>query len=210
MNEAARAGVAPTEPLLPERASSDGTLRRIQEAALLCFAESGYHGVSIRDIARAAGLQSSSLYTHVRSKEQLLFDLSLVAHEEHRARVQRAALGAGAAPDAQLRAFVHAHVEMHATFRMLARVANRELGALSPDNERAVRAVRDEAVGLLEGILSRGRDAGTFQLTDPFLIAAAIGAMGIRVAEWWTPEAAYTANEVADCYADLAVKMVSR
>ncbi|MDX6285057.1 MAG: hypothetical protein QOG53_542 [Frankiales bacterium] len=197
------------ETLLPERATSDGTLRRIQEAALVSFGHLGYHGVSIRDLGRAAGIQPSSLYAHVKSKEQLLFDLVLLAHEEHREQIERGVMDAGPQPDDQLRGFVHAHVSMHATYRMLARVANRELAALSPDNQRKVRAVRDESVRLLEGILSRGARLGVFVVPDTFLTAAAIGAMGLRVAEWWEPGADYTAEQVADYYADLAVKMAT-
>jgi AcrR family transcriptional regulator len=200
--------VVTSEVLLPERATSDGTLRRIHEAALLSFGQLGYHGVSIRDLGRAAGIQPSTLYAHVKSKEQLLFDLVQLAHVEHRAQVEQAVMNAGPDPADQLRAFMHAHVSMHATYRMLARVANRELAALSADNELIVRAVREESVRLLEGILSRGSRLGVFTVHDPFLTAAAIGAMGLRVAEWWEPGASYTAEQVGDYYAELAVRMV--
>src|SRR5215467_1957839 len=42
--------------LLPPRARANGTLRRLQEAALVRFGEQGYHGVSIRELAEAAGV----------------------------------------------------------------------------------------------------------------------------------------------------------
>ena len=198
-----------TDPLLPPRATSDGTLRRIHEAALRCFGQTGYHGVSVRDLAEASGIRSSSLYAHVRSKEQLLFDLVLLAHEEHRDTVREAVLAAGSDPVEQLRAYVRAHVTMHATYPLLARVANRELAALAPANERTVRAVRDDAVLLMETVLERGQEAGVFHAAEPFLTAAAIGAMGIRVAEWWDPTSGYAAAQVAEYFADLAVKMAT-
>ena len=62
----------------------DGTRRRLWEAALTCFGERGYHGVSVREIAKMAGLQAGSVYSHVSSKEQLLADLMPLGHEEHR------------------------------------------------------------------------------------------------------------------------------
>ena len=44
-----------------------------RQAARL-FAEKGYHGTSIGDIAEALGVQKGSLYSHIASKEDLLFD----------------------------------------------------------------------------------------------------------------------------------------
>jgi len=50
--------------------------RRLQlsrEAARL-FAEKGYHGTSIGDLAKAMGVQKGSLYAHIASKEDLLYE----------------------------------------------------------------------------------------------------------------------------------------
>ena len=44
-----------------------------REAARL-FAEKGYHGTSIGDLARAMGVQKGSLYAHIESKEDLLYE----------------------------------------------------------------------------------------------------------------------------------------
>src|ERR1017187_8839838 len=50
-----------------------GTRRAIYEAALDAFAENGYAGASLRDIARRVGIEVASLYNHIDSKEELLF-----------------------------------------------------------------------------------------------------------------------------------------
>jgi AcrR family transcriptional regulator len=44
-----------------------------REAARL-FAQKGYHGTSIGDIADALGIQKASLYAHIASKEDLLYE----------------------------------------------------------------------------------------------------------------------------------------
>ena len=46
-----------------------------RQAARL-FAEQGYHGTSMEDLAGAMGVQKGSLYAHVRSKEDLLHELA--------------------------------------------------------------------------------------------------------------------------------------
>jgi AcrR family transcriptional regulator len=44
-----------------------------RQAAKL-FAQKGYHGTSIGDIAEALGVQKGSLYAHIASKEDLLYE----------------------------------------------------------------------------------------------------------------------------------------
>jgi AcrR family transcriptional regulator len=44
-----------------------------REAARL-FAEKGYHGTSIGDLAQAMGVQKGSLYAHIESKQDLLYE----------------------------------------------------------------------------------------------------------------------------------------
>jgi TetR/AcrR family transcriptional regulator, cholesterol catabolism regulator len=46
-----------------------------RQAARL-FAEKGYHGTSIGDLAEAMGVQKGSLYAHIDSKEDLLWDVA--------------------------------------------------------------------------------------------------------------------------------------
>src|SRR3954453_3389587 len=44
-----------------------------RQAARL-FAQKGYHGTSIGDIAEALGVQKGTLYSHIASKEDLLYE----------------------------------------------------------------------------------------------------------------------------------------
>src|SRR5579859_2782779 len=128
----APAPVPQTDPetWLPPRATADGTLRRMLLSALVLFAERGYHAVPVREIARGAGIRASSMYEHRASKEELLLDLMLIGHEEHRAWLRDALAGAGTEPRDQIVAVMRAHVCFHATYPLLARVCNRELGSL--------------------------------------------------------------------------------
>lgn len=47
------------------------TKTRILEEALLCFAENGYKGTNLRDLAAGMGLSKSALYKHYASKEAI-------------------------------------------------------------------------------------------------------------------------------------------
>ena len=201
---------ADTQPsLLPARAASNPTLRRIYEAALLGFAERGYHGLSMRDIADACGIKASSIYAHVPSKERLLCDLALKGHEEHRDRMAESLLDAGSEPADQLRAIVGAHVRFHAEYSVLATVANNELHALTEENAAEVNAIREGVIRSIIDVIERGVRLGRFHCDDPFLATAALGAMGIRVAAWLPTRGGYSVDEVVAAYSEFALKIVS-
>ena len=48
--------------------------RELTREAARLFAQKGYHGTSIGDIAEALGVQKGSLYSHIASKEDLLYE----------------------------------------------------------------------------------------------------------------------------------------
>jgi AcrR family transcriptional regulator len=198
-----------TGALLPPRARANGTLRRLQEAALIGFGERGYHGVSIRELADAAGVTVSSVYSHVAAKEDLLAELMVIGHAEHNEWMRRALEAAPDDPRRQMRAVVHAHVSVHATYPLLTRVCNKELHALSERNTARVMEVRHDSEHVFLDIVERGNAAGVFHCVDAWLAVAAIGGMGIRVAEWFDPHGPYQVDQVADAYADFTLKLLA-
>jgi AcrR family transcriptional regulator len=206
-----QAGVAAPAvgPLLPPRAQAAGTRRRLYETALLQFGERGFHAVSVRDLTRELGLQASALYAHVPSKQHLLGELIRIGHEEHRDQLRLALLEVGSDPLEQIAALARAHVRVHATYPLLTRVCNRELASIPDDQRDAILEIRLEAERLFLDVIDRGQRLGAFAATDPMLAVAAIGAMGIRVAEWWSPDVGITVDEVADTYALFATKLLT-
>ena len=211
--------------LLPSRADDTGTRRRLLEAALVRFAERGYHGVSVRDVTSAVGVKASSLYAHFPSKEHLLAALLQLGHTEFLGALRAALVDAGTEPSEQLRALVDAHVRTHATYPLLARVCAEDLRGLSDDNLAAILSHRLEVISLFLNAIAAGIDSGEFDETDPFLTSMAILAMGMRVANWYSGNAAglefgavladdlsptnrYSVDQICDSYAELALRMV--
>ena len=50
---------------------ANSTKDRILEEALICFAENGYQGTNMRELAARLGLSKSALYKHYESKEEI-------------------------------------------------------------------------------------------------------------------------------------------
>lgn len=199
----AATGTAP----LPESIPS-GSRRLILETALRLFAERGYSGTSIRDIAAACRLQGPTLYSHYPSKEHVLAELVRIAHEEHLRRVRASLLDSQPDPREQIRAYVRAHVRFHTDFPMLAVVGNTELHMLSPELGPPIYQVRKQSEQILMDIAQRGIDRGLFTVPHSWLAVAAIGGMGLRVAFWFAPGGDIAPELVADAYSEFALRIL--
>ncbi len=221
------------EPIGPPLPTMDGVkpgARRLIEIAVPLFAERGYHGVSIRDLTSAAGINVASFYNHFKTKEQLLFEVSLVAHDTHQAYVRDALLAAGEDPATQLREAIRANATFHGTFPTLAVAANAEMHALSPEHRDRVYSVRHDSARLIVAVIERGNSLGAFNCPDPWMALSAIGGMCLRIAWWyrgdtnradgplssyaaetvtWFPQGGYSIEDIASAFADFALKMVS-
>ncbi len=68
----------------PRNADGQRTRQAILDAALDLFAEKGFFGTSLRDVAAAVGVRESALYNYFASKDAL-FDALLSAHEHSKA-----------------------------------------------------------------------------------------------------------------------------
>lgn len=78
----------------PKNADGQRTRQAILDAALDLFAEKGFFGTSLRDVAAAVGVRESALYNYFAGKDAL-FDALLAAHEQ--SKVERLAPLADAA-----------------------------------------------------------------------------------------------------------------
>lgn len=86
-------GKGPRRPGRPKGGSSAQTRERILDAAEHLFADRGYDGASIRDVASEAGLQVHSIGYHFGPKEQL-FDAVVGRRAEIMTRLRREVLSA--------------------------------------------------------------------------------------------------------------------
>lgn len=69
------------------------TFSTLQKAALIRFAEQGFNGTSLAQIAADVGIKPPSIYAHFKSKEELFLSLIGPTVEEELAYVRRALPG---------------------------------------------------------------------------------------------------------------------
>jgi AcrR family transcriptional regulator len=112
-----------------------GTRSEILSAAARTLAARGYHGTSVRELARAVNRSPASFYNHFESKEELLFAVHSRAFESLIARA-REALALAESAELRLYAFIHNHVQTFAAHPDVMRVLVHEAAAL-PARRRA-------------------------------------------------------------------------
>jgi AcrR family transcriptional regulator len=192
---------------LPQGATPPGTGGRILHTTLRLFAEYGFHGTSVRHIAAGVGINPATLYAHYPSKEHILAELVLIGHQELDRRLRAALASAPPGPAGRLAALAREHALIHCDYPLLAVVANAELHALTARAAAPALELRAGCRRLLADVLAAGSAAGEFDLIDPDLTAIAIGGLGMQVAHWYAPGGPFMPEQVADTYAQLALRM---
>ncbi len=185
-----------------------GLRLRLLSAGRACFSDKGYHGTSVRDIARMADCSVASLYGHFESKSQLLAAII----EQVTLDLQRAADAAlvptGPNASERLRAVVVSHVMVHATDTQHASfIAASEARSLEPADRIRIIALRDGYEMLWRRIVDDGVRSGDFSCPYPYEAVRAILAMCTAVASWFHPDGPLTPADVAERYSTLALQM---
>jgi AcrR family transcriptional regulator len=146
--------------------SDDGRLvrgrrsrERIRRAARDLFRERGFDGATLRAIAERAGMGASSIYRHVRSKEELLI-LELTDLQEEAWRTFRTSDVRTRPTRERIDAFLAAQHALLAADRDLTSIALRSLTRPEAEVARRVLALNDRTIGLLVEILQVGRMRG--------------------------------------------------
>jgi AcrR family transcriptional regulator len=182
---------------------------RILRAAIVLFRERGYHGSSMRTLARRLRMEAASLYYHYPSKQDILFAILDRTLDELLAGVGRA-VAAADGPEARLRAAVRFHVLFHTDSQHEAFVSASELRSLTPGNLRLVLTRRDEYERVFRGLLAAGVRAGAFQVSDVRLTAMAILTMCTGVATWFSERGRLAPDAIAERYVEMILRSVKR
>ena len=179
--------------------------RQIEDVASVLFREHGYAATSVRDIARALDIKGASLYSHVTSKEDVLWAIVDRAADRFDAEVGPIAADTTMPAPERLRRMIRAHVSVVSTDQGSAAVFLQDWRSLSAERRASIAQRRDGYEARFRSVIADGIAAGAFAPTDVSLAAAFVLTALNGIAGWFRPDGALPASEIADRYADLAL-----
>jgi TetR/AcrR family transcriptional regulator, cholesterol catabolism regulator len=149
-----------------------------RQAARL-FAEKGYHGTSIGDLAEAMGVQKGSLYAHIRSKADLLWEVAREGADAFHAALD--GIPEELPATEKIRLALRAHLRVVAEQLDVATVFVREWRYLTGDRRHAFLAERRRYEERFRALFREGRELGELR-TD--LDDATATLLALSAANW--------------------------
>jgi AcrR family transcriptional regulator len=184
-----------TSPALSRKAQIDQT-------ATALFRRRGYAATSMRELAAALGIEAGSIYSHIRSKEELLHRICFRVAEEFMTGLRAATADAEAPAATQLRRAIDSHVRVlihdvdaSAVFlhewRHLSEPALSEFVQLQRDYEKAFR-----------DMIARGVADGALRTPDPAFATLTLFASVTWLPNWYRPDGKLNPDQIAERLTD--------
>jgi len=151
----------------------------VARVAARLFAERGYDGTSLADVAEAVGLRKASLYHHIEAKEDLLWEVAWDGAEAFHAAAD--GLGDDEPATEKIRFALRAHLRVVAEQLDAATVFVREWRSLSGERRRRFVAERRRYEDRIRELFREGVEGGELR-SDLDVSAAAL--LFLSAANW--------------------------
>lgn len=169
---------------------------QVLRAAELLFSQRGFHAASVRDIANALQIKGGSLYAHIESKDDLLWEIVSVAADRFFAAISPI-VEADLVPVERLKRAILAHVGVITGNLEAAAVYSNEWRNLSDQRRTQFAARRDEYEGIFRGLLGDCIREGTFAAVDEKFATLLILSSMNWIYQWYRADGPMTPEEIA-------------
>ena len=193
---------------------------QIYQAAARLFSEVGYRATSMRDIASALDIKAGSLYAHIRSKEELLWEIVSRIADEFDAALSDAARRPGSgvlgsdlpgSSAARLTAALEAYVTVVARNLGFSKVLFTEWRHLPPERQALIAARRDRVEQVFREILREGVASGEFVASLDVRLTAVLALSGANwLPNWYRLDGPLSPTDVADQFVALLLGGIRR
>ena len=186
----------------------DSPRGRVLRAAAHLFVTRGYAQTTVRDIARAVGILSGSLFHHFDSKEALLEAVMAEVSELNAERMRLAAASTDTPLD-RVRALVRCELEgIHGETSEAMTLLVDEWKSLSPDAQARVLVVRNRYQKVWDDALRAA--AAELVPVDLFVLRRLIAGMTTGTAPWYRPKGPISLDALTDHVMTLLTSRVTR
>ncbi|WP_433034285.1 TetR/AcrR family transcriptional regulator [Actinomycetospora sp. CA-053990] len=180
----------------------------ILNAALEAFGDKGFHGASMRDVARGAGTSLSNLYNYFPSKSRLLAEVLRHANDELVTRLHVAVDEAGDDAVPRMREAVRAYVRFVVDHQLAMVVSTNEVRYLDGEDRERLVLDRDATQAVFEDIVAQGVASGEFRTPYPADAARSVLSGLAGVAAWYRPDGRLSRGQLAEQQARYALALL--
>src|SRR5215217_6716681 len=175
---------------------------QIYSTARSLFSERGYPATTVRDIAREMNIQAGSLYSHIESKEDVLWEIVNRAAEQFLAAAEPIA-HSDRSPSEKLRDLVRAHVGVVAANLAEATIFLHDWKFLGEERRNSVAERRRRYEALYREVVEQGIAQGVFAHADPKMASLLVLSAVNWLPQWYNPSGSLSPGEIADRFSDL-------
>lgn len=172
--------------------------QEILEQAAQLFQRNGYHATSVRDIAKAVNLKGSSLYTHISSKESLLWEIVATSMQSFVALGQRVPEEMGALE--QLTFLIEGHLDILVRELPNASVLFHDWRSLSGEWREKITQQRDQYQQVYQQVIERGIAQGVLRPQDSKAATLFVLSALNWSYQWYNPAGAWDVEALATHY----------
>lgn len=181
----------------------------IQEVAEKLFREKGYTATSMRLLAASLGIEPASLYSHIKSKEEILETIcfSMAAQFFNSIlEIKNNTLPA----DTKLRAFILAHIKVVLNNINASAVFFHDWKHLSSPAKENFVEMRKTYEQEFRKVLKQGMDENTFKVNDiNFTVLTIFSALNMTH-EWYKSNGKWQSDEIGNKLADLLINGIAK
>jgi TetR/AcrR family transcriptional regulator, cholesterol catabolism regulator len=161
------------------------------------FREKGFMATSMRDIAAELGIEAASLYSHIKSKDEILETICFRMAEQFQQGIAEANdLYFNA--EERLKMAIKSHIKIITGDLNASSVFIREWRHLVEPKLNEFKKMRNKYENEFRSILQNGEDENVFQTVDKkFAVLTILSALN-WITEWYKPEGGMTPDEIAE------------
>lgn len=182
----------------------------IREEAAKIFAEYGFRGATMQQVADACSIHKASVYHYYSSKEEILFDILTFADNEISEVMEREA-AKDVSDLEKVGLLVSCHVAWYLRHPAIARVAFQEWVALSGEELDIQKERRHRYGHFLRDMVEQCRAKGLIPSTANAAVMSNFINGAVAAANmWFNPAGPVSAEEIAEEFGKIAISIVSR
>lgn len=168
------------------------------------FRENGYHATSMRDIAKRLDIRGSSLYSHIESKEQVLWEIVNEAADAFLAQAE--SVDTSLAPEKRLEALIRGHLEVTVKELPNAAVFFHEWKFLSGDLREKIILRRDAYEAHFRKTIKAGKKASVFKVAKVKMASLYILSALNWSYQWFDPAGSFSLDALTKHYTELSLR----